>query len=199
MGFSFQSRHPRPAYFAGRIFSPVTAVLLGWLLAAACAGPAAAAPASQIEYQLKAGYLYNFAKFIEWPAPPLAAGAAFRVGVLVDENACAIIADTLRGRMIGDHPIEVVLLTPDSDPTGCRVVFVPRASSLTPAQFRERRPDAPVLLVGEKDGFAAAGGEIGFVPRGDNLRYQVNLSAAQRAGLKLSARLASLAEIVRAP
>jgi hypothetical protein len=54
-------------------------------------------------------------------------------------------------------------------------------------------------LVGEKEGFAVAGGEIGFVPRGDNLRYQVNLSAAQQAGLKLTARLANLAEIVRVP
>jgi hypothetical protein len=153
----------------------------------------------KIEYELKAGYLYNFAKFVEWPPPPLAAAGPFRVGVIADENAYAIIADTLKGRMIGDHPVVVVLLKPDADASGCRVVFIPRTAMITPAQFHAHQPKARVLLVGEKDGFAASGGEIGFVPRGDNLRYQVNLSAAEHAGLRLSARLASLAEIVHIP
>jgi len=193
------SRAPRPAAGGDRGLRRPLGVLLGLLLAVLPTPRAWAASAGQLDYQLKAGYLYNFAKFIEWPPPPMAAGDTFRVGVLVDENAYAIIAETLRGRTIGDHPIEVVLLGLDADVATCRVIFVPKTAPLTPAQFRERLPDAAVLLVGEKDGFAAAGGEIGFVPRGDNLRYQVNLSAAQKVGLKLSAKLASLAEIVRAP
>lgn len=159
-----------------------------------------AVPASrQLEYQLKAGYLYNFAKFVEWPPPPLTEGGAFRLGVLTDETAYAIIAETLRGRKIGEHPIEVVLLTANADAASCRVVFIPRSAAVTVSQLRAELDHAAVLLVGEKDGFAAAGGEIGFVPRGENLRYQVNLAAAEEAGLHLSARLAGLAEIVRAP
>jgi len=153
----------------------------------------------QVEYQIKAGYIYNFAKFVEWPPPPLPDGANFRVGVLVDENAYTVIAETLRGRLIGDHPLEVVLLKLDTDASNCRVVFIPRSVGITPRQFHAAQPAARVLLVGEKDGFAASGGEIGFVPRGDNLRYQVNLAAAEHAGLRLSARLASLAEIVHVP
>ena len=170
-------------------------LLAALLVAAASAAP----PARQIDYQLKAGYLFNFAKFIDWPPPPLAAGDAFRIGVLTDDGARTIIAETLRGRVIDGHPVVVLLLAPDDDPSTCRIVFIPRSSPVTPAQFRARLPNTAVLLVGEKDGFASAGGEIGFVPRGDNLRYQVNLAAAQRVGLKLSARLASLAEVVRPP
>jgi len=174
------------------------------LIAALCllltATPLSAQPASrQVEYQIKAGYIYNFAKFVEWPPPPLPDGANFRVGVLVDENAYTVIAETLRGRLIGDHPLEVVLLKLDTDASNCRVVFIPRSVGITPRQFHAAQPAARVLLVGEKDGFAASGGEIGFVPRGDNLRYQVNLAAAEHAGLRLSARLASLAEIVHVP
>ena len=170
----------------------------GWLVVSACAAPLAVA-ARQLDYQLKAGYLYNFAKSVDWPPPPLATEAAFQIGVLADETAYGVISEALRDRKIGDHPVKVVLLGLTDDPSSCRVLFVPHTVSLTPAEFRARQPNAPVLLVGEKEGFAAAGGEIGFVPRGDNLRYQVNLSAAQHAGLKLSARLANLAEVVRAP
>ncbi|HZZ58845.1 MAG TPA: YfiR family protein [Opitutaceae bacterium] len=173
------------------------------LLAAALAWAAAAAPlrgisaSQQLDYQIKAAYLYNFAKFVEWPPPPLEPGKPFRVGVLGDPDAFAIIADTLRGKKVAGHPLEVALLGSDADAADCRVVFILRTSPLTPAQFHSQVRSAPVLLVGEKEGFAAAGGDIGFVPRGDNLRYQVNLPAAQRAGLRLSGQLANLAELVR--
>ena len=171
------------------------------LMAVALTGVTArAVPASrQLEYQIKAGYLYNFAKFVEWPPPPLAGGGTFRLGILADQTAYAIIAETLRGRKIGEHPVQVVLLTSNADAATCRVVFIPRSVAVTVAQLRAQLDHAAVLLVGEKDGFAAAGGEIGFVPRGENLRYQVNLAAAEQAGLHLSARLAGLAEIVNTP
>lgn len=168
-----------------------------WLLGSFMNPSATAAPTRQIEYELKAGFIYNFAKFIEWPPPPLASGSIFRVGVLKDESIHAIIEGALKGKMIGDHPIEVVLLNDEDDLSGCRVLFIPKTSALNPTQLREKMPNVAVLLVGEKDGFASSGGDIGFIPRGDNLRYQVNLAEAQRTGFKLSARLASLAEIVR--
>jgi hypothetical protein len=157
----------------------------------------AASAAAQLSYQLKAGYLFNFAKFIEWPPPPLPAGDVFRVGVVGDADAFEIIASTLHGKSVGPNPIEVVLLRPDQDARDCRVVFIPKTAGLSPAEYRARQPNSRLLLVGEKDGFAAEGGDIGFVPRGDNLRYQVNLDAAKITGLRLSARLASLAEIVQ--
>jgi hypothetical protein len=156
----------------------------------------AASNANRIDYQLKAAFLYNFAKFIEWPPPPLPGAAPFRIGVLGDEGAHAIIAEALQGRMIADHPIEVVLIGATNDASTCRILFVPRTASLSPDALRALRSKTVVLLVGEKDGFAESGGEIGFIPRGDNLRYQVNLAAAHQVGFKLSARLASLAEIV---
>ncbi|HEY3754780.1 MAG TPA: YfiR family protein [Opitutaceae bacterium] len=159
----------------------------------------AASSGHQLDYQIKAAYIYNFAKFVQWPPPPLAGGREFRVGVLGDPDSFAIIADTLRGKQVGGHPLEVVLLGSDAQAASCRVVFILRTSSLTPAQFHAHLRSAPVLLVGEKEGFAEAGGDIGFVPRGDNLRYQVNLAAAQQAGLRLSGQLANLAELVRGP
>jgi len=174
-------------------------VLRGWMLIAGCllARSAFGASANQVDYQLKAGYLYNFAKFIEWPPPPLPDHDAFRVGVLGDGKACAIIAETLRGKSVGNHTIEVVLINAPADIATCRVVFIPRNAGISPAELRAHAPKAAVLLVGEKENFASDGGDIGFVPRGDNLRYQVNLVAAQTVGLRLSARLAGLAEIVR--
>jgi hypothetical protein len=168
-----------------------------WLALAPPAGHAVAAgsadAAPRLEYQVKAGYLYNFLRFTEWPADSLPAGAPYRIGVIDDEGTTKIIADSLNEKRINERPIQVVALPSDGSTMGCHLIFVPRTRKFTITQT----PPPPVLLVGESDSFAAESGMIGFVTRGYNIRFQVNLVATQRAGLKLSGRLASLAEIVQ--
>jgi hypothetical protein len=168
------------------------AVLLGLAASAGAASPGG----RELDYRIKAGFLYNFAKFVDWPPPPLTAASPFVVGILGDETAFEIIASVLRGRRIGEHPLEVRRLAPDEDGAACRVIFVPQTFAAAADHLRNRRSAIAALIVGESDGFSAHGGRIGFVPRGDNLRYQVNLATAKAAGLRLSATLASLAEIV---
>jgi hypothetical protein len=163
----------------------------------ALAAPAENAP--RLEYQVKAGYLFNFLRFTDWPPQALAKGAPYRIGVLSDAAAFAVIADALNGKTLSDRQIEVVSLKAGDSLHGCHLVFVPRAAGSLALEFAGRsRPDG-VLMVGETEDFALRNGMIGFVLRGHNIRFQVNLSAAQEAGLKLSGRLASLAEIVRTP
>lgn len=171
-----------------------------WLLGSSLALPASPAVAAgspdaapRLEYQVKAGYLYNFLRFTEWPAACLPAGAPYRIGVVDDEATTKIIADSLNDKQINDRRIQVVTLPLDGTTMGCHLIFVPRTRQFTITQT----PPPPILLVGESDSFAAESGMIGFVTRGYNIRFQVNLAATQRSGLKLSGRLASLAEIVQ--
>ena len=110
-----------------------------------------------------------------------------------DEATAKIIADSLRDKLINGRPIQVVTLPVDGTTMGCHLIFVPRTRSFAITQT----PPPPILLVGESESFAAESGMIGFVTRGYNIRFQVNLAATQRAGLKLSGRLATLAEIVQ--
>lgn len=172
--------------------------LLLWLLAfalgqAARGGPAEMAP--RLEYQVKAGYLYNFLRFTEWPAASLPSGAPYRIGIVNDDATAKIIAESLHDKQVNERPIQVVSIPSDGSTMGCHLIFVPRTTTFTITQT----PPPPVLLVGESDSFAAESGMIGFVLRGYSIRFQVNLDATRRAGLKLSGRLASLAEIVQAP
>lgn len=163
------------------------------------------AAANSIEYQVKAGFLFNFAKFVEWPGAALAPGASVRLGIVGPEDVFQLIEKSLAGKTAGDRPLVVERFTPAQLEAGTlpNILFVHqdafRAQSelgFTPAQIAALAERHPVLLVGESAGFATSGGMIGFVQRGENLRFQVNLANAQRAGLRLSSRLSGLAEIV---
>ena len=181
--FAGHSRHRRSTL----------ALITALLCHSALAAPSETAP--RLEYQVKAGYLFNFLRFTEWPAETQRAGAPYRVGVMDDEATFKIIADTLRGKTLDQRTIEVEYLKAGNSLHGFHLVFVPRTAEPPPADATTHG----VLIVGETTDFALRSGMIGFVLRGYNIRFQVNLSAAQHAGLKLSGRLASLAEIVQAP
>jgi hypothetical protein len=164
------------------------------------------AAANTIEYQLKAGFLFNFAKFVEWPDESLAAGVGVRLGIIAPDEVYHLMEKSLSGKLIGDRPLIVERLTAAEIEAGTalpNIIFVhqdtfrlPSERGISAQQLAALVEKKPVLLVGESAGFATSGGIIGFVQRGENLRFQVNLSSAQRAGLKLSARLSGLAEIV---
>ena len=153
--------------------------------------------APRLEYQVKAGYLFNFLRFTDWPPQALPAGTPYRIGVMGDTATFNVIAEALRGKDVSDRTIEVVALKPGDSLKGCHLVFVPRTAALSESELNSMEGREGVLMVGESDDYARRGGMIGFVIRGHNIRFQVNLSAAQQAGLKLSGRLASLAEIVQ--
>jgi hypothetical protein len=154
-----------------------------------------------IEYRLKAAYLYNFTKFIEWPPPAFEGPASpFVVGVVdPDGSAATIISETLRGKTTATgRAIEVRRLTAlAAGAGGCHQLFITKASGLDPLVVRSTLGAAHVLVVGETDDFAEQGGAIGLVVAGDAVRCEVNLAGAERAGVKLSGRLASVARLVR--
>jgi hypothetical protein len=152
-----------------------------------------------VEYRLKAAYLYNFTKFVEWPTDAVAR-TPFLVGVIDPEGTAArIIAETLGGKSTADgRPIIVRRFEALSDEiAGCHQLFLTRAAGITPADARAFISATSILLIGETDSFAQQGGVIGLVVSGDSVRCEVNLAGAQRAGVKLSGRLASVSRLVR--
>ncbi len=164
------------------------------------------AAANAIEYQVKAGFLFNFAKFVEWPNTSPAATADLRLGLIAQDEIYEIMSRALDGKLVGGRPVRVERVTAAAIEQGAplpQIIFVqqdaPRSHQspgFDPSQLFSLAEKQSVLVVGESAGFATSGGIIGFVQRGENLRFQVNLAKAQRAGLKLSSRLSGLAEIV---
>lgn len=169
-------------------------VCVAAFLAFAGLGHGADATSAAAEYEAKAGFLANFAKFVEWPAQ--AQTNKFRIGILDDDKAFPVIAAALAGKSVGGREIEVVRVKRGHDPKSFNIVFVTRSQAKRTQSVFEKVGTAPVLTVGETSGFAAEGGCFNFTLTGGNIRFEVNTGVAAKAGLKISSRLASMATIV---
>jgi hypothetical protein len=155
-----------------------------------------------LEYRIKSAYLFNFTKFVDWPPVAFAAAdARFTIGVLTGDAGAPTglaIANALNGKLSGPRVIEVRLFEHASpDLQACHLVFVTRAARQELAAVRAALATRPILLVGESEGFAQHGGTINLAVTGDTVRCEINLRQAERTGLKLSGRLASVARLVR--
>lgn len=153
-------------------------------------------PASSVEYQVKAGLLINFAKFVEWPANAQTNSSKFRIGIVDDDKAFPVIAEEMAGKTIGSREIEVVRVKSTVDPKSFNIVFVTRSQAKRTEAVLKAVGTAPVLTVGEREGFAADGGCINFVLIGKKIRFEVNTGVAEKAGLKISSKIASMATLV---
>jgi hypothetical protein len=180
---------------------------VGALVAAtlgAFAFPAAAGEALQAsgEAAVKAAFLYNFTRFVEWPERALAGSASFDVCTLADGEFRQALRETLANEQVRGRPMRVVELAPGDDPSRCHIVyFGPRHGELSGRQLPALR-QIPVLTVGEGPVFVKQGGMIGFLLENNRVRFDVSKRAADAAGLVVSSKLLRVAREVhevRAP
>jgi hypothetical protein len=149
------------------------------------------------EYELKAAFLFNFAKFIDWPPNSLASPQSpFTICVLGQDPFGHLLDDQLQGKMIGSRTLAVQRLKNKAEARRCQMVFVSASEGVHEPEILESLRGANVLLVGETTGFAASGGTIEFTVEDNHIRFTINTDAADRAGLKFSAKLLSLAKVV---
>jgi hypothetical protein len=150
------------------------------------------------EYQVKAAFLYNFAKFAEWPAGTFA-NPTDPIGIcIVGQNPFgATLENMVQARKVGDRAF-VVRRFPDTPPAGqCQILFIGASEWRRTRALLDAVKSPGVLTVGETDDFIALGGIIGFRLDGPRVRLQINLQAAERARIKISSKLLSLAEIAK--
>jgi uncharacterized protein DUF4154 len=149
------------------------------------------------EYDLKAAFLFNFAKFIDWPATSFTKPhSPFTICVLGRDPFGHALDDSLQGKMIRDQPLVVRRLNDKTETRGCQVLFVSSSESGHLADILEIVRGSNVLVVGETPGFAAAGGVIEFTLEDNRVRFTINTDAANRAGLTVSSKLLALAKVV---
>lgn len=147
------------------------------------------------EDDIKAAFLFSFTKFIEWPAR---AGddAVLKVGVLGRDSFAATLEQTVRGKTVNGKPLVVKRLTKPQEAAGCHVVFIGGGDRTRFRPILDALPVAGVLTVGEAEQFAVRGGVINFVKDANRVRFEINVDAAGRAGLRISSRLLQLARVV---
>ena len=148
-----------------------------------------------LEYQVKAAFLLNFTRFIEWP-PGAFAGAAgpFAICILGTDPFGKALDDIVEGEAVGAHKLTVRRISEAPAPKTCQMLFIGPGEKEVSRTLETLEPG--VLTVGEEDGFARDGGVIEFVLDQRRVRFDINVPAAVRAGLKLSSRLLSVARVI---
>ncbi len=148
------------------------------------------------EYAVKAAYLYNFAKFIEWPPGTFAsADAPLRICIAGDNPFGDALA-TLSDKTVGNHLVEVRLIPATAALDKCHIVFISRTESDRFKALLVKLGRLPILTVSDINDFARAGGMIGLVEADQRIRFDINLTATRQVSLKLSSQLLKLATIV---
>jgi YfiR/HmsC-like len=174
----------------------LTAVAAAWALLAI---PALHAQnARPTDYQVKATYLYNFGRFIEWPGKVAAAeGGSFTVCVLGQDPFGPSLDATLAGETIGGRTIVAKRISSAEESGNCQIIFLSLADDSRLNKIIADLDKKAVLTVSDMPQFVKRGGMIQFVAEGKKVRFEVNLTATQHAGLTLSSELLKVATAVR--
>ncbi len=172
-----------------------------WRLPAAFAALAfVAAPAdgadvpAPTEWDVKAAYLYNFTRFVEWPdRSTTPADTPFVIGILGRDPFGRVLDDTLSGKTVDGRPIVVRRLERAEEAASVQILFLGQASGRETERALRAVRGRPVLTVGDGDGPARRGVVLTFRIRESRVRFDVDLHAADEAGLKISSQLLKLA------
>ena len=165
-----------------------------------CAAGASAqdlSSAASSEYLIKAGYIYNFAKLVEWPAAAAGRGQPIVIAVLGNDAFAGVLDNVVNGKKIGERPLLVKRLkAKDVRDCRCQILFVAAGESAQADDVIQVQSASPVLTIAETPDFASRGGIIALVLQDSKVRFIVNVDAAARASLSISSRLLALATIV---
>lgn len=146
------------------------------------------------EYQLKAAYLYNFVKFVEWPTQAFESVTSPIVIKVFGKN---VFGDNLekavRDKVINHHPLQFKIADSPAEATNCQVLFISASEKKHFPEILEALHGKSILTVSESDHFIKDGGMINFVIVDRRIRFQINNRAARQAGLIISSELLSLA------
>lgn len=178
-------------------WSVTLAVALAVALAVGGGSEAARAQASApSEYDVKAAFLYNFARFGEWPTAAFTDGGKLRLCVIGSDPFGSSLG-AIAGKPVGSRSVEILRLDAGDDARRCQIAFIGGNNLAAATQIARRLERLPILAIAEVPGFAAAGGTIEFYLVDNRVRFAINPDAAQRAGVTLSSQLLRLAQIVQ--
>lgn len=180
--------------FRGKCLKLIRVLFISLLAYAPVCG---AEPRVAEEYTLKAAYLYNFAKFVVWPAASWEGVDSINLCVYGSDPFGEAL-DKLRSRKAQSRQISINMLGEAlPEPGQCHILFVGRDHSSDWPELQARLSAEPVLTVSDMDGFIAKGGMVGFVNLSQRIKFEINLAASKGAGLSISSFLLKLALNVR--
>lgn len=146
------------------------------------------------EYEVKAAFLYNFAKFVEWPESTT--DNTLNICTL-GEDPFDKAMDSIVGRFIKKRRVVIKRISSVKKSENCHILFVSSSERKQLRAITQAIGDAAILTIGDTEGFAKKGLIINLIMENDKVRFEVNLDAAKRSGLHISSSLLELARIIR--
>ncbi len=174
--------------------------LIGWLAAFLLASFEISAfrnvhASADIEYRVKTAFIYNFTKFIEWPLIPhnTRTGQNFHIGIL-GTNPFQDNMNTIIGKAVGKRTVSVEHFPKwDDNIRYCDILYISASEKTRLPDILNRLRDLPVLTIGDTASYAKQGVMINFKNEDNKVRFEINLLAADQAGIKISSRIIKLA------
>jgi hypothetical protein len=177
----------------------VARVALGLFFCLAICRPAAVWSGSVIgtEYEVKTGFIYNFATFVSWPATAFKGDDDELVLCFASDTPAADVLFNLNNQIIRGRRIKVTAYGQEGCPDASHILYIATQDRTRVQELLGIARGRSILTIGEIEGFTEMGGVINFFEERNRLRFKINIDAAKRAGLTMSSQLLGSAQIVR--
>jgi YfiR/HmsC-like len=147
--------------------------------------------------QVQAAFLFNFAKFVTWPNEAFQRnGDSLIIGVLGEDPFGAVLEDTIRDKTVMGKKLAVKRFTRIQDATNSHILFLSTSEESRLSQMMAALEKTNILTVSDMEQFAEHGGMVAFTVEDQKVRFNINVEAVERAGLKMGSQLLKLARIV---
>jgi hypothetical protein len=173
----------------------ITTTMLSLLLQAGSVQTAETPPLS--ERQVKALFLFNFAKYVDWPAGAFSNSSTPIVIDVIGEDGFSDEFRRVTGdRTVNDRKVVIKQIEATADLNDCQILFIGSSEKAHLSEILEAVKNSAVLTVGETDRFLLQEGMINFTKKENKIHLEINLVPAHRANLKLSSKLLTVADVV---
>ncbi len=153
---------------------------------------------SLTKYQVEAVFLFNFAKYVDWPPTAFTNDAApIVIGVLGTDPFGDNLQHAVEGKTINGRLFIIKHLTADADLRGCHILFISDSEAARMEEILDKAGTLPILTVGEGEVSAKKNGIVKFVLKEGKVRLEIDLVPARKAGLIISSRLLAVADVVK--
>jgi hypothetical protein len=167
------------------------------LLLAPAARSFAADPQTLTEYQIKAGFFFNFTRFVDWPESAfVSTSSPILVCVLGETPLTDLLTDVALGKVVNGRAVSIRRVKASDDLRRCNLLFISAEEERHTAEILASVKKTNTLTVGETPGFAQAGGMINFSIQENKVKLELNLEATTRAGLKVNSKLIAVSRLV---
>jgi hypothetical protein len=152
---------------------------------------------SGLEYKIKAAFLYNFTRFVNWPPKAFPSpNEPFVIGIIGKDPFGTYIDEIIKGEKVGERPIQVKRCQDIKDVTGCQILYINIPEQSRVKEIIAKTDQDNTLTVSDVNGFISCGGHFFFFKENNKVRIEINMEATKKSQLEISSKLLSIAKIV---